>query len=92
MAKRAARATAKRVVRSQRVGVHEAKTHLSRLLREVTALSQAFALAVPHPDVLVLRDDISFFQAVRAGLAKILGGGYDAGGLDSVFSTQVRFE
>jgi len=44
-----------------------------RLLREVTALSQAFALAVPHPDALALRDDISFFQAVRSALAKTIG-------------------
>lgn len=56
------------------LGQQEGKT---RLLREVTALSQAFALAVPHPDVLALRDDISFFQAVRSALAKTLGGGGD---------------
>jgi type I restriction enzyme R subunit len=49
----------------------------SRLLREVTALSQAFALAVPHADALALRDDISFFQAVRSALAKTLGTGGD---------------
>jgi type I restriction enzyme, R subunit len=48
-----------------------------RLLREVTALSQAFALAVPHPDALALRDDISFFQAVRSALAKTTGAGSD---------------
>jgi type I restriction enzyme R subunit len=48
-----------------------------RLLREVTALSQAFALAVPHPNALALRDDISFFQAVRAALAKTTGAGGD---------------
>src|SRR3989442_218073 len=48
-----------------------------RLLREVTALSQAFALAVPHPEALALRDDISFFQAVRSALAKTTGAGGD---------------
>ena len=41
-----------------------------RLLRAVTELSQAFALAVPHPAVLAVRDDVAFFQAVRAALAK----------------------
>lgn len=41
-----------------------------RLLRAVTQLSQAFALAVPHPETLRIRDDLGFFQAVRAGLAK----------------------
>ncbi len=42
----------------------------TRLLRAVTGLSQAFALAVPHEQALALRDDVGFFQAVRAVLAK----------------------
>ena len=41
-----------------------------RLLRAVTELSQAFALSVPHEDALRIRDDVAFFQAVRAVLAK----------------------
>jgi type I restriction enzyme R subunit len=41
-----------------------------RLLRAVLDLSQAFALAVPHAEALRIRDDVAFFQAVRAGLAK----------------------
>jgi type I restriction enzyme R subunit len=41
-----------------------------RLLLAVTELSRAFALAVPHPDALAIRDDVAFFQAVRAALAK----------------------
>lgn len=42
----------------------------NRLLRAVTELSQAFALAVPHEESLRIRDDVGFFQAVRAVLAK----------------------
>lgn len=42
----------------------------ARLLRAVTDLSQAFALAVPHEETFRIRDDVSFFQAVRAVLAK----------------------
>jgi len=42
----------------------------SRLLRAVTELSQAFALAVPHPEALAIRDEVGFYQAVRAVLAK----------------------
>jgi len=42
----------------------------ARLLRAVTELSQAFALAVPHEYALRIRDDVGFFQAVRAVLAK----------------------
>jgi type I restriction enzyme, R subunit len=41
-----------------------------RLLQAVLELSQAFALAVPHDDALRIRDDVGFFQAVRASLAK----------------------
>ncbi|HVB64900.1 MAG TPA: type I restriction endonuclease subunit R, partial [Nitrolancea sp.] len=41
-----------------------------RLLQHVTELSQAFALAVPHEETLRIRDDVGFFQAVRAVLAK----------------------
>ncbi len=42
----------------------------ARLLRVVTELSQAFALAVPHEEALRIRDDVGLFQAVRAALAK----------------------
>jgi type I restriction enzyme R subunit len=42
----------------------------ARLLQAVTELSQAFALAVPHEESLRIRDDVGFFQAVRAVLAK----------------------
>ncbi|MGH9382118.1 MAG: type I restriction endonuclease subunit R, partial [Thermoanaerobaculia bacterium] len=41
-----------------------------RCLAAVRELSQAFALAVPHERALAIRDDVAFFQAVRAGLAK----------------------
>jgi len=41
-----------------------------RCVRVVRELSQAFALAVPHEDALRIRDDLSFFQAVQAVLAK----------------------
>ncbi|MBI4882149.1 MAG: HsdR family type I site-specific deoxyribonuclease, partial [Planctomycetes bacterium] len=41
-----------------------------RFLRAVRELSQAFALAVPHEEALAIRDDVAFFQAVRAVLAK----------------------
>ena len=37
-----------------------------RYLNTVKELSQAFALAVPHEEALRIRDDVGFFQAVRA--------------------------
>jgi type I restriction enzyme R subunit len=42
----------------------------SRLLIAVTDLSKAFALSVPHPEAIRIRDDVAFFQAVRSALAK----------------------
>ncbi len=47
-----------------------------RLIRAVRELSQAFALAVPHERALEIRDDVSFFQAVQAALAKRVVGEY----------------
>jgi type I restriction enzyme R subunit len=41
-----------------------------RLMEAVTALSAAFALAVPHDEALRIRDDVGFFQGVRAALSK----------------------
>ena len=41
-----------------------------RCLNAVRELSQAFALAVPHPETFRIRDDVGFFQAVRAALSK----------------------
>jgi len=41
-----------------------------RCVRAVRELSQAFALAVPHEEALKIRDDVAFFQAVQAVLAK----------------------
>ena len=44
-----------------------------RWLNGVRELSQAFALAVPHPGTTRIRDDVAFFQAVRAALSKQAG-------------------
>jgi type I restriction enzyme R subunit len=47
----------------------------ARFIREVTLLSQAFALSIPHPKALEIKEEIAFFQAVRARLLKFEGGG-----------------
>ncbi len=41
-----------------------------RLVKAVNDLSKAFALAVPHEKALEIRDDVAFFQAVKAVLSK----------------------
>jgi type I restriction enzyme R subunit len=53
-----------------------------RLLKVVTELSQAFALAVPHERAIEIRDDVAFFQAVRSALAKSVIGPRAGGELD----------
>ena len=46
----------------------------ARCLNAVRELSQAFALAVPHEETTRIRDDVGFFQAVRAALSKRAAG------------------
>ena len=41
-----------------------------RYIRNVTELTKAFALVVPDPSALRIRDDVGFFQAVRSALIK----------------------
>jgi type I restriction enzyme R subunit len=41
-----------------------------RYINEVTALSKAFAIAIPHNQAMDAKDEVSFFQAVKARLAK----------------------
>ncbi len=44
-----------------------------RYLPAVSALTKAFALAVPHENALQIRDDVGFFQEIRAALVKTTG-------------------
>jgi len=41
-----------------------------RILQNVTELSKAFALSVPHEKALEIKDDVGFFQTVRSAIAK----------------------
>jgi len=41
-----------------------------RFLQVVTELSKAFVLAVPNDQALAIRDDVSFFQTIRAAFVK----------------------
>ena len=49
------------------LGLQDGKT---RFIREVTLLSQAFALSIPHERAMEIKDDVAFFQAVKARLVK----------------------
>ena len=41
-----------------------------RYINEVTALSQAFAIAIPHEQAMDAKDEVGFFQAIKARLTK----------------------
>lgn len=59
-----------------------------RFINEVTALSKAFAIAVPHEQAMDVKDEVSFFQAVKARLAKFDSTG--SGQSDEELETTIR--
>jgi type I restriction enzyme, R subunit len=59
-----------------------------RFVNEVTALSKAFAIAVPHDQAMDAKDEISFFQAVKARLSKFDTTG--SGKSDEEIETAIR--
>jgi len=46
-----------------------------RFVTAVTALGRAFSLAVPSAEAMAVRDDLGFFQSVRASIMKASGDG-----------------
>ena len=59
-----------------------------RFINEVSALSKAFAIAVPHKQAMDVKEEVSFFQAVKARLVK-----FDATGVgrtDEEIETTIR--
>lgn len=42
-----------------------------RFSTNVNNLSKTFAISVPHPKALAIRDDLSFFQAIKARISKL---------------------
>lgn len=59
-----------------------------RYINEVSALSQAFAIAIPHDQAMDVKDEVSFFQAVKARLAKFDSTG--SGKTDEEIETTIR--
>ena len=59
-----------------------------RYIDEVTALSSAFAIAVPHDEAMDVKDEVSFFQAVKARLVKFESTG--SGRTDEEMETTIR--
>lgn len=59
-----------------------------RFVNEVTALSKAFAIAMPHDEAVDAKDEIAFFQAIKARLAKFDSTGTDK--TDEQIETAIR--
>ncbi|AEI35233.1 type I restriction endonuclease subunit R [Francisella salina] len=59
-----------------------------RFVNEVTALSKAFAIAMPHDEAVDAKDEIAFFQAIKARLAKFDSTG--TGKTDEQIETAIR--
>jgi len=59
-----------------------------RFINEVTALSKAFAIAIPHEQAMKVKDEVAFFQAVKARLAKFDGTG--SGKTNEEIETTIR--
>lgn len=59
-----------------------------RYIDEVTALSKAFSLAIPHEQAMDVKDEISFYQAVKARLVKF--DGTETGKTDEEIETAIR--
>jgi len=59
-----------------------------RFVDQVTALSQSFAIAIPHEQAMDIKDEVAFFQAVKARLSKFTGNG--GGKSDEDIETTIR--
>ncbi len=46
-----------------------------RFLKEVTILSKLFAMSIPSPDAEMIKDEVAFFQAVKARIGKFSSNG-----------------
>lgn len=59
-----------------------------RFIDEVSALSQAFSIAIPHDQAMDAKDEVAFFQAVKSRLVKFDGSG--TGRSDEEIETAIR--
>jgi type I restriction enzyme, R subunit len=59
-----------------------------RYINEVTVLSQVFSIAVPHEQAMDVKEEVAFFQAVKARLVKFEAAG--TGKTDEEVETAIR--
>jgi len=67
------------------LGIEDGK---KRFIDEVTALSKAFAIAVPTDEAMSIKDEVAFFQAIKARLVKFDVTG--SGRTDEEIETAIR--
>jgi type I restriction enzyme R subunit len=67
------------------IGIEDGK---KRYIDEVTALSRAFSIAIPHERAMAVKDEVSFYQAIKARLAKFDSTG--TGKTDEEIETAIR--
>lgn len=67
------------------LGLEEGK---KRYINEVSKLSQSFAIAIPHEEALDVKEEVGFFQAVKARLSKFDETG--SGRSDEELETAIR--
>jgi len=67
------------------IGIENGK---KRYIDEVTALSQAFSIAIPHEQAMDVKDEVSFYQAIKARLVKFDSTG--TGKTDEEIETAIR--
>ncbi|WP_323721810.1 type I restriction endonuclease subunit R [Acetomicrobium sp.] len=53
-----------------------------RFIDQVTALSKAFSIAIPHEEAMAVKDEVAFYQAVKGRLLKFDRAGVRRGGED----------
>ncbi len=69
------------------LGVPDGK---ERFCKEVHGLSKAFSLAVPSDEAMEVKDEVSFFQAVKARLAKFDEAGGSGGKTSGEIESAIR--
>jgi type I restriction enzyme R subunit len=67
------------------IGIENGK---KRYIDEVTALSRAFSIAIPHEQAMAVKDEVSFYQAIKARLVKFDSTG--TGKTDEEIETAIR--
>ncbi len=67
------------------IGIENGK---KRYIDEVTALSRAFSIAIPHEQAMAAKDEVSFYQAIKARLVKFDSTG--TGKTDEEIETAIR--